>query len=424
MDRTRDFLIRHEMHPDQIDMERTVTEFREEMRSGLDGEASSLMMLPAYLNPAAALQYGKPVVVLDAGGTNLRIALVTFHDGKTIIENERKVPMPGTGRVVAWREFLEELAAETAPLAQNVERLGVCFSFPAKITPDIDGEILCFNKEVAVVGGEGKCLCKELIEVLNRDYGCNIHLYALLNDTVAALLGGFGAERYGKYDGYIGFILGTGMNCCYVEPRRNMVINMEAGGYGEAPQGSYHRLVDAKSANPGEHLIEKMVSGGYLGAVIFETLCGACQEGLFSEQFDVILHRMETITMQDVSAFLEDPTGNNLLSQMCCGQDDCAVLWELADKSLERAAKLIAAALTGIMEQADIGKLPWKPACIVTEGSTFWKCRAYRTHILHYLRVFAAERCGRYAEIIETGNANLCGAAAAVLIREAAPVSV
>ena len=42
----------------------------------------------------------------------------------------------------------------------------------------------------------------------------------LLNDTVATLLAGLGHKNYaGKsgFSSYIGFILGTGTNCCYIE---------------------------------------------------------------------------------------------------------------------------------------------------------------------------------------------------------------
>ena len=72
MEQMIQFLRRSGMHPDGIDPARQVAAFREAMQAGLDGNPTSLMMLPAYINPAADLPTDTPVAVLDAGGTNLR----------------------------------------------------------------------------------------------------------------------------------------------------------------------------------------------------------------------------------------------------------------------------------------------------------------------------------------------------------------
>ena len=411
------FLKNHNMHPDGVDAARTCGEYWAEMQAGLKGEPSSLMMLPAYLNPASEIPCNEPVAVLDAGGTNLRVALVTFGNGGATIKGERIVPMPGTQRKLTWDSFLRQLAEIVAPYAKQTTKLGFCFSFPAEITPDIDGKIICFNKEVQVEGAEGRHMCQELIDLLNREYECSIEKFALLNDTVATLLGGYGKVPFGKYDGFVGFILGTGMNCCYIEPSRKMIINMEAGGYGKFPLGTYDKLLDETSTNPGEHYFEKMVSGGYLGTVILETLRGACQEGLFSEQFKAGIRGL-TMDMAGISAYLADPMGKNPLAAACETEKDQERLWYVVDALLERAAKMLAVALTAILDQADCGKNPWKPACVVAEGSTFWKCVPLRAKIEYNIRRFTEEACGRYLQFISVENANLCGAATAALIAE------
>ena len=415
MEKTSAFLKLHNMHPDGIDMVRCCEALKAAMASGLKGQKSSLMMLPAYLNPGLELPNGKPTVVLDAGGTNLRAAQVTYLGGKAEIKGERVLPMPGTRGKLSWTEFLHQLAKITAPYAKEAACLGFCFSFPAEITPEIDGRILCFNKEVQVEGAEGKLVCRELVELLNREYGCAISHFALLNDTVATLLGGFGAQPYGKYDSYIGFILGTGMNCCYVEPEKSMIINMEAGGYAGFPRGTFDRVLDESSTNPGEHYFEKMVSGGYLGTVILETLRGACREGLFSKEFSQAVDAM-SMDMAGISAYLDAPLGDAALAKACTSPTDTQRLWCVVDAALERAAKAVAVLLTAVMEQADCGKEPWKPACIVAEGSTFWKCHSLRNKIAYQMQCFAQRDRGRWSQFVSVENANLCGAAAAVLL--------
>ena len=46
-----EFLRRHGMHPDCIPMAESCGQFLLEMKQGLKGEPSSLMMIPAYVAP-------------------------------------------------------------------------------------------------------------------------------------------------------------------------------------------------------------------------------------------------------------------------------------------------------------------------------------------------------------------------------------
>ena len=49
--------------------------FIDHMKKGMNGEKSSLPMLPAYLTVDSLPEESKDVIVMDAGGTNLRVAL-------------------------------------------------------------------------------------------------------------------------------------------------------------------------------------------------------------------------------------------------------------------------------------------------------------------------------------------------------------
>ena len=73
---------------------------------------------------------------------------------------------------IAWEEFLEDLAQVLLPIAKQTDKLGFCFSFPATITPEADGEVIYFNiLELIVLKGVflnhqskdflvGKCLSR------------------------------------------------------------------------------------------------------------------------------------------------------------------------------------------------------------------------------------------------------------------------
>lgn len=51
-----------------------------EMERGLAGKDSSIPMIPTYVSNQGTLPIGEPVVVIDAGGTNFRCALVSLEE--------------------------------------------------------------------------------------------------------------------------------------------------------------------------------------------------------------------------------------------------------------------------------------------------------------------------------------------------------
>ena len=88
------FLGKNGMDPADIDMEQTCRVFIEEMELGLAGKESSLAMLTTYIETERNIPLNEPVIVMDAGGTNFRVALVTFKEDGASIENLKLFPMP------------------------------------------------------------------------------------------------------------------------------------------------------------------------------------------------------------------------------------------------------------------------------------------------------------------------------------------
>ena len=92
----RTFIERHGLAAAAIDAERLLADFSSEMSAGLAGAPSSLAMIPSYISLGHPVPVGKPVIVLDAGGTNLSICVVAFDaEGKPQISHFTKVSMPG-----------------------------------------------------------------------------------------------------------------------------------------------------------------------------------------------------------------------------------------------------------------------------------------------------------------------------------------
>ena len=127
-----EFLCRHGMHPDCIPMAESCGRFLLEMKQGLKGEPSSLMMIPAYVSPEHQLPKDASVAVLDAGGTNLRSGRCRVSGGNITLEQVQVCPMPGTVSPLSTEEFLETLADQLEPVLKDCAGLGFCFSLPAE----------------------------------------------------------------------------------------------------------------------------------------------------------------------------------------------------------------------------------------------------------------------------------------------------
>ena len=124
--KVEDFLNRHRLNPDMIDMDEICGLFIREMDAGLKGKASSLPMIPSFCSPDARPKAGESVIVIDAGGTNFRTCIVTFGDDlKPKISDFRKIRMPGTEKEVSAAEFFSVIADE---LERLIDKSGARFA--------------------------------------------------------------------------------------------------------------------------------------------------------------------------------------------------------------------------------------------------------------------------------------------------------
>ena len=202
-----DFLRDAGMDAGDIDLGATVDHMMREMALGLEGGSSSLAMIPTYIDADAEILSGERAVVLDAGGTNLRGALVGFTDeGRAEIEGFTRRRMPGTGGEEVGREaFFDSLAALAEPLLREKDSeggrgcMGFCFSYPTEILPNRDGRLIQWSKEVRAPEVEGRLIGSDLREALRRGGRAEPPEVVVLNDTTAALLAG--KARGGLGDG-------------------------------------------------------------------------------------------------------------------------------------------------------------------------------------------------------------------------------
>lgn len=407
------------MHPAQTDIFSTTEDFLEEINLGLAGKPSSLRMIPTYISAEGVAPNDIPVVAIDAGGTNLRVALVTFRCGKAAVEQLKRYPMPGSIEEIDVDEFFNQISDMILPLCRESSHISFCFSYPAEIFPNRDGKMLQLNKEVRVRGTAGVIIGETLLAKL-RDKGLEKQMkFTLLNDAAAGLMGGAATLELSYCDGLSGLILGTGNNTCYMEKgekilklpnARDMIINCESGVFDKAFRGVSDRLTDEVSEIPGDHLLEKMISGVYHGRVITNTVRLAAKEGLMSSPFNGDYAPFTTPELDD---FLRGV--DNRISRMCSSEDE-EKLCLIIDRSFERAAKLVCANIAALCIHCDGGGSAEHPFCVLAEGSTFYNSLLFRDKLDKHIESHIVQKLSHHVVCLRAENSTLAGAALAALI--------
>lgn len=417
---TERFLTAIDMHPAQTDTDAFIDAFLREMDAGLADRPSSLRMLPTFVSSAGVPAEQEPVIALDAGGTNLRAALLEFRNGSPLVLREERSSMPGSRGSVPAEAFFSALAEVALPFTRESSRIGFCFSYPAEIYPEGDGRIICLTKEVSVDGIEGRMVGQGLIDALCEGGVKGPLSCVVLNDTTAGLLGGGASLGLNSADGLAGLVLGTGCNSCFDErgtkirklpAAKDMIVNCESGNFAGAFRGRADERVDALSENPGAYLFEKMLSGVYLGRVVTQEAVLAAEAGLLSPAFADPAPAFTTVELDD---FLRGK--ENRISALCSGRDR-RTLMELTDSVFDRAAKLVCANVLSLCLHCGSGESGEHPFAVVAEGSTFYRSLLLRKKLEVYLADIAECRYGRHIAFCRAENATLTGAAFAALTR-------
>lgn len=398
----------------EVDREQMLADFLVEMDRGLAGERSSLQMIPAYLRADAEIRRGAKVAVLDAGGTNLRSALVTIPGGVSERQNQ---PMPGSVHEVGAEEFFSTLAREVrrVHLLADTARIGFCFSYNAERTPDLDAYLKEWNKGIRAPEVVGTYVGRELLARLG---GGSV---AIVNDTVATLLAAKAACVGRDYAAFVGFILGTGTNVAYAEPSRQaQVINSESGGFDKVLSSSFDRAMDAKLADTGQYPLEKMIAGAYLGPLGLEVLRAAGKAGLLSVAACGSLGELDALASRDLDDFTAGVSrADNPLEHILTLPEDRTCAKALGQVVFERAAVLAAVQLAAFVIRS--GKEGGLPVAVNIDGSTYYKTKSvsFPEVFRRELDDLAVRRRGIAYEILpEIVDAPLLGAALAALACE------
>ena len=355
------FLQKYKLNPETIDGPACLEHLLRQMDRGLAGEGN-IPMIPSYLSLNTRPVSGEACCVLDAGGTNLRVAKAVFgRDGSCTLTGLKKNPMPGTQGELTFDEFYGTLAASVRETGCT-ERVGLCFSYNVLQERNLDGILHSWCKEVRVPEAPGKPVGASL----RRAIGENCNCVNVLNDSTAALLGAHGCNP----EITLGLILGTGINICYSEQCCNipkvpgdlrqdsMIISTEIGEFDGFPKSTFEELVIASSDEPAMAHAEKQCAGGYLGDVISLAWQAAAREGLVDADF------AKHVTLPEISAYLAGGTE--------LPEDGTAK--EIAKTMIHRAAKIAAVLTAGAVLKSCA---PGQNCGMVIEGSQFEKLTGF-----------------------------------------------
>ncbi|MFA6631971.1 MAG: hexokinase [Kiritimatiellia bacterium] len=423
------FLKEKGLDVDGIDREALLSAFAEEMAAGLAGSPSSLMMIPSFISIDRPVKTGEPVVVLDAGGTNLRAAVVTIDaSGRASIGSFAKRAMPGTQGELDAEAFFDAFADFLLPVIEASVSIGFCFSYPAEITPACDARLIRWSKQIEVPSVVGQMIGAGLLKHLEqRGYTRRV---VILNDTVATLLAGKSAGVARDYSAYVGFILGTGTNTAYVErnaritkrtdldPSGSMVINVESGAFRRVQQSVFDATMDAQTIDPGHYTFEKMISGAYLGWLGFTVLRAAAQAGFFSAEAAARIGAWPTLSNKHLDDFCGgQPTPDNPFLEDAFSDDDRAAVVRLCTPVYARAAVLTAVNLASAILKTGEGRDPARPVCVNVDGSTYYRTLTadFQNRVQRELAALLGPRGIAY-ELIRVEEAPVIGAAVAGLM--------
>lgn len=357
--------------PDQITI--LSEKFRHAMLDGLAGRQSPLKMLPSYVSKPSRNEIGT-FLALDFGGTNVRVLLAELL-GQGLFKVHAHVGVPlkdnsGHYNHISNQSTADELfdfiALQIAAVVKQDGRylLGHTFSFPTHQTSLNSGTLIHWTKEIETTGMDGNDITTLLTAALRRQGLMNVLPQAIINDTVGALL----TAAYIDPSTDIGSICGTGHNTAYIEPSSPlthgpMIINLESGNFNQLPFTCYDSQLDAYSEKPGAQLLEKMVSGHYIGELLRIIACTLFDAGLLSESSGRdILATPYLLNGAHISLLQEDNTTDltliaswleNSLSITNSSVEDRQVLKSIASLVCTRSARLVAATYLGIIKHID-----------------------------------------------------------------------
>ncbi|XP_021749832.1 hexokinase-2-like [Chenopodium quinoa] len=380
------------------------------MQKGLeDEESSSIKMLVSYVDSLPSGHEEGCFYALDLGGTNLRVMQVKLQGNRTIELKAESYMVPPKIKIGKLHELFDYIAEKVSHVFESVKadfdtvpgkkrELGFTFSFPVHQTKINSGTLLDWTKDYDAKDAIGKDMVKELSKALEKR-AIDVNVTSLLNDTVGTLAGG----RFYNKNVVAAVILGTGMNAAYVEQSERivkpyglppksgqMVINTEWGNFNSSllPLTDYDRALDSDSPNHHKQILEKMLSGRYLGEIVRRILLNLADDAaLFGDIVPPKLRQPYVLGTDIVSAMHGDKStdlsvvGKSLeqvLEITNISLEKKKVVVKICEIVATRGARLSAFAILSILKMLGKDKTSAGETVVAIDGSLFGKYEEFK----------------------------------------------
>lgn len=387
------------------------------MRRGLkDEDSSSIKMLVTFVESLPHGHEEGSFYALDLGGTNFRVMQVKLQGVGTIDLKAKSYMVPYKLKVGKMHELFDYIAEKVSLVEMEKDsdfqllpgrkrELGFTFSFPVHQTRINSGTLLNWTKDYDIKDAIGKDMVEELTKALEKR-GLHMNVTALLNDTVGTLAGG----RYYDKNVKAAVILGTGMNAAYVEKAEDiskrygpppksgqMVINTEWGNFNSQllPLTDYDYGIDHDSPNQHKQILEKMISGRYLGEIVRRVLLRLAENAALFGDVPTKLQQQYVLGTDIISEMHNDKStdlsvvGKYLLEilqihEVCLEKKKLVV--KICEIVATRGARLAAAAILAILKRLGKDTVNEGMMVIAVDGSLFGKYQQFNTCLQRTLK--------------------------------------
>ncbi|KAG5661757.1 hypothetical protein KAF25_003996 [Fusarium avenaceum] len=388
--------IAKEFEIDNLKIREIVDHFVKQIKRGLQSKHS--YQIPSFVTQIPSGQEKGLFLAIDLGGTNCRVCAVNLHGDSTFDTFQKKHVVPSEIRVHAsheplfrfiaakLQEFLQEYVPEnglTNIESEHAFNLGFTFSFTCEQTSISRGTLVHWDKGWDIPPALGRDPCALLQDAID-EINLPIKVCVLANDAVGTLLTrAYTSTKKGS--ALASIILGTGTNAAYVERTSNiqrldvrpgniashpkdevMVMNTEWGCWDDElavlPHTHYDKRVDETSSDPGCGLLEKMVSGMYLGELLRLALLELMTRGVLDLAFekDSIVYQptgIETAFLTKVIEIRQDdssalPYVADSLAAKGVTSNDLYTIQTIASAIIRRSARLVGGGLAAILVQS------------------------------------------------------------------------
>ncbi|MDD3648122.1 MAG: hypothetical protein PHS44_06530 [Candidatus Dojkabacteria bacterium] len=397
----------------------------DELKRALVDKPSSLKIYPSYVKFVDKVTQRDKFAVLQLGQVNMTKAYFDSSGDKLDVYGEMSFPMPGLGKEIGADEFFRVIINNARDVLRKNHKVGISFSHALESNENGDGKLISWARgKVKCSEMEGKFIGEEFKKHLEKEFDEEYEFF-IVNNATATLIAGLVESDEKEFEDFIGIIHADGYNISYIEDDGNltlnskkktsgrMVVNTLAGSFDKirySPSDAEAvKLLAGVQVGKFSHLVNSMCLPLIIRAALYET----AKSKIISQNLADALAEMSDLDLEQIMLFLYKglKSQSNLTSLIKVADlSDMAKMSIVLDEIIQRAAKLVAIQLTGILKYKDIGHSPIQPVGIVVSGNFYEIVRDFEYRVRCEIAKALGESDPRYLKFLYMPNASLLGA--------------